>query len=142
MLLCCSVLNGKAVPSSLECPQVVKPRGIYKSGSYSPPLGLREGHRQNLGRKTCSHNSIHMHSVVPATGVIPALPSQLLQELQWDRKGKSPEGQPYCLERENRGQWPTPSPAAPPLLSRGATSMLSLPHRSGGTMQWILWLAG
>lgn len=109
-------LNVRAVPSNLECPQVVMPRGIYKSGIYSAPLGLREGHRQTLGSKTCSHSPIHMHSVVPVTGVIPAPLCQLLQEPQWDRKQKSPKGQPDCLEREDRGQWP--SPAAPHLPSQ------------------------
>lgn len=92
LLTSCAELNGRAVHSSLECPQVVLPRGIYKSGIYPAPLGLREGHGQNLSSKTWSHSPIHMHSVVPVAGVIPALPSQLLQEPQWDRKGKSPEG--------------------------------------------------
>lgn len=66
-----------------------------------------------------------MHSVVPVTGVIPALPSQLLQKPQWDRKGKLLEGEPYCLEREGQ---PQPCCSSPSCLAWGPGACWAFPR--------------
>lgn len=124
-------LSGRAVPSSLGCPQEsCQEASANPVFTVSAFLGPREGRRQDLGGNTCSPSSVHIYSGAPAAGVIPPLPLQLLQEppVGWEGKvtGRG-TGQPACAEWAEGRARPQPCWSLPSFSAQGPRACRALP---------------
>lgn len=116
MLTSFADLSGRAVPSSLGCPQEsCQEASANPVFTVSAFLGPREGRRQDLGSNTCSPSSVHVYSGAPAAGFILHCPASSSRNPQWDGEGKSPKGQDRLPAPRGQRAEPGPSPAAPHL---------------------------